>query len=736
MNRIVLIFLLSIAFFVREDQLFGQHKPVDGEIVLPKHSLILDSRGNLAGFSDGVSILFTAKTKNNISFIALSSDSVFALRLDQNASIDLAHKVNCPDFTHTYKTDRQKSIPEYWLQPDSLGSFLIFDSLSVSRLKKAENIRPIYAINSKLLYHNGVYQTLATESHGNNDPVYNFLFSQLNAFNPENVRWSPTCESLLSSQQKQAEDKKNKTQSTDTCHCVYCFRASVAENVELRKFVIFNHKSDSLLIVLQAIKPENNLQHIFIQHLQKQSGSSYSVSSAMMAAVLQMPDKSEKLFAAKKTVYTALSDSIAQSLSNSVSEAINYNYTPDLEIDNSLKSRNEKGFSKMLTEGFIPFGFVDFDISKFVGYNDFEGPKFGVGIQTNHRLSKKLGLAAAIGSGIWSRKINFNYGFVYDFKPGAPVQLRLQHYAQYLPSGRSGFDGSSTTLFNDGSYKNMYVNKMDYTKSIESTLGWVYKKKILSTIGFAHQTVRPGYDYSFVADPALPAAAEFKLNELSFGIRYRFQIVNKSKEIYRSSDQTDEVEMRVGAGSFSSPGNGLNYFKIELRARKYFLLGENGILESEARVGINHGDLPYFKMFNIPATWSRFGLFAPGSFATMKPNEFVTDQYLSLSVNFLQRNSFVRKGVVRPRLFVVAQAVTGSINNYESHIGINILAPENGFYEAGFGLHDLLKSGDNGLGIGFFHRIGHYRLEEKKYNYSVKLLLNFGSALQRNPSFF
>ena len=455
-----------------------------------------------------------------------------------------------------------------------------------------------------------------------------------------------------------------------------------------------------------------------------------------MAVIMQLPDTSEKLFVSKKTVYSVLTDSMAQALGNRPTETIDYDYTPDLELDNSLNSRPEKGFMKMLNEGFIPFGFVDFDISKFVGYNDFEGPKFGIGIQTNHHLSKKLGLAAAIGSGIWSRKINFNYGLVYNFNPGAPVQLRLQHYAQYLPSGRSGFDGSPTTLFNDGSYKNMYVNKMDYTKSVETMLGWDYKKRMLSTLGFAHQTVRPGYDYGFVNDPTLPAIAEFKLSEISIGLRYRFKILNKTNDIYRSSDQTDEVEMRVGAGSFSNPGNGLNFFKIELRARKYFLFGKNGILETEARLGLNSGNLPYFKMYNISATWSRFGVFAPGSFATMKPNEFVADQYLSLSVNFIQRNSLIKKGVVRPRLFVVAQAVTGSISNYKSHIGINVFAPEKGFYEAGFGLHDLLKSDLNGLGVGFFHRIGHYTLEETKYNYAVKLLLNIGSALQRNPSFF
>jgi len=406
------------------------------------------------------------------------------------------------------------------------------------------------------------------------------------------------------------------------------------------------------------------------------------------------------------------------------------------EIDKSYQQRENSNFIDLLGNGFIPFGFVDIDMSKFIGYNDFEGFKFGIGAQTNHKFSKRLGLAGSVGFGLWTKRLYYNYGFVYSWDKKLKMNWTVQRYADYVPSGSSGFELSGMTLFNTENFKNLYVNRMDFVKAIETSVNVLINPSLKTQVKYSHQLSEPGYDYVFTPDLSqINSYQRFKFNEVSLKCSYYLPIKTKhNQQVFRTLDQRDILEFLITFGTIPTFAKRLNYTKLEGHFKKYFLIGSGGILLTEITAAIVSHNVPYQKLFNLPGTWNRFGIYATNSFSTMKPNEFTADRFLSAAIVYNLRQPFLRKALIQPRLSLMNQLVYGTSSNIVAHQLIILNSPTKGFSEAGILIHDILKSDNLSIGTGFFYRYGKYHLENQSENFRFKLVLGLGENHNDNPS--
>jgi hypothetical protein len=65
----------------------------------------------------------------------------------------------------------------------------------------------------------------------------------------------------------------------------------------------------------------------------------------------------------------------------------------------------------------------------------------------------------------------------------------------------------------------------------------------------------------------------------------------------------------------------------------------------------------------------------------------------------------------------------GSLNNINSHANFGIKIPENGYFESGFRLNNLINTNFTGLGIGLFYRYGTYAHQKIEDNFYARMTL-------------
>jgi hypothetical protein len=74
---------------------------------------------------------------------------------------------------------------------------------------------------------------------------------------------------------------------------------------------------------------------------------------------------------------------------------------------------------------------------------------------------------------------------------------------------------------------------------------------------------------------------------------------------------------------------------------------------------------------------------------------------------------------------IVGSAVWGGMADPELHRGYTFTPLNEGYYEAGLQIDQVLKMGMTGFGVGAFYRLGPYALPEAVDNLAVKLTLTF-----------
>jgi hypothetical protein len=143
--------------------------------------------------------------------------------------------------------------------------------------------------------------------------------------------------------------------------------------------------------------------------------------------------------------------------------------------------------------------------------------------------------------------------------------------------------------------------------------------------------------------------------------------------------------------------------------------------------GMAEPTAPYAFLYNLRGSFDRrVPVAAQYTFETMRPNEFLADRYVTLHIRHSFGNLLFKGKKFRPVPIVVANAAWGALDSPELHRGYSFSALGEGYYEAGFQLDNLLRSGFTGLGVGAFYRVGPNSLPDAWDNLALKVTLGLG----------
>jgi hypothetical protein len=140
------------------------------------------------------------------------------------------------------------------------------------------------------------------------------------------------------------------------------------------------------------------------------------------------------------------------------------------------------------------------------------------------------------------------------------------------------------------------------------------------------------------------------------------------------------------------------------------------------------GDVPYVKMFNMRGNHTRsLQIVSENAFETMRMNEFAGNAFGAFFLRHNFGNIIMNNKWSKPELTIShAMGISWLQNTISRHINLDVVPMNKGYYESGFILDNILKSGQVGIGVGVFYRYGPYTLPKTIENFSFKLSAKIG----------
>jgi hypothetical protein len=348
----------------------------------------------------------------------------------------------------------------------------------------------------------------------------------------------------------------------------------------------------------------------------------------------------------------------------------------------------------------------------------------GAGGQTNASLFRSVSLGGYAGYGFKDRKTK--YGFDVSTWPDKYKHFTIKagySYDTRESAGSQFFDEKSGAL-DPSAFRFFYIDRMDYEQKLSFS---VYsKQRFVDFYGaLQRRIVVRGYDISNGVNLISPY--QYNVSGIVAGIRFApgekfVQLADKNDSKY---SDFPVLWLQVTRGIPGMFNGDYNYNRFEGKIKfdyKVRHMGRSSLL----MVGsLLDGAAPYFECFNGRGSYGNFGIYAPGSFETMHPEEFLNDRSFGLFFTHDFGNIFYQSEFSNPSPVLVFNYGWGKLVRNPSNYNLSMMDMHMGFVEAGFQLNNLLDLKVYGLGMGAYYRMGAYSNSKISENLMFKVVISF-----------
>ena len=380
---------------------------------------------------------------------------------------------------------------------------------------------------------------------------------------------------------------------------------------------------------------------------------------------------------------------------------------------------------KLVNQSVLPIGFLDLDLGKIIKLSSIRGFYFGLGASTNDRLSRQIRLNAF--AGYWTRMRYFDYGggitWLMDRQRQTELALQFTNNSEAL-----GEFGSFSTdgMLSESEYKYTFYENIHVRKNMAelqfSTRFANYFKAYLS-LSSCHKN----YNAQFFHVPTDSLTrAQFTNTEIKLRFAYKEKFLSKPDGI-QSLGTTYPIVWLSYQHSFPILGGQYDFDRIKFEVSKNVYTRYSGVSKIIMQAGYATKSCPVVETFNILGTYEPFGLYSPGSFSTMRLDEFFCDRFIALylSHNFSGMLWKTESQWFKPQLTLVTNFGWGDMKRAESFSNKNFKTMEKGYFESGFVVKGLLNMLWMKVGAGVFYRYGPYAFDNVWDNFAWKWSATF-----------
>jgi hypothetical protein len=389
-------------------------------------------------------------------------------------------------------------------------------------------------------------------------------------------------------------------------------------------------------------------------------------------------------------------------------------------------------FYEALGTGKWNWKYIDFDLGRVLNANAYEGFRAGIGIHTSNRLSKKFNVGGYIAYGFGDKTLKYGGDLNFLLWKRKELNAHLLYENDVIESGGQKFFENRRMFSTSESYRDYYIRKMDRYRKYEFSFDWRSFKYFRSSLYANHQVRWSERGFLQLNNENLFYETDtFSTNEI--GLRTKFIFREKFMETPRAKISLGSdfpvVYLNVSKGlkqTVAGYGGDFDFTKIDLRFDHSFLFRTIGKLNVCLQGGKVFGDIPYGMIYAMKGSFVKgFSVGTANTFETMRFNEFTASTFGALFLNHNVGKFLKKRKKFNPELELSHNMGWGTLDHPSSHTNIGIKTMEKGYFESGFRLNNLMKSGFSTFGFSAHYRYGPYALPTWKENLYVRMTIGF-----------
>ncbi len=387
---------------------------------------------------------------------------------------------------------------------------------------------------------------------------------------------------------------------------------------------------------------------------------------------------------------------------------------------------------KFLGTGYAKAGKLDLGpYTTFVGNNNIEGFRLGMGARTNYAFSDKWVLGGYVGYGFdderW--KYNFYSQAILNRKPWATLKYEQQYEIEQI--WLLNEDVSPTSLFYTFSRFGNLTQPFAKRK-FKLTYQQQLSKGLTADFAIRHELHKPLFDFNYYTDEnQTTTASDYEITEVSTNIRYgkdEIFVINDNERLSLGTIRSPIFILNYTRGMDGVMGSDFDYHKFRLTIQKTQKMGILGVSDFQLGGGYFIGEAPYSMLFSPIGNETPF--YVDFAYGLMDFYEFTSDQYAELRYNhsfeglLFNRIPLLRK--LKLRSVINANILMGGLRNeniqisqFELDASNNPILPfrewgDKPYVEVGYGVTNILRV----FSVRAFHRLTY--LDEKVNGFGMK----------------
>ena len=381
---------------------------------------------------------------------------------------------------------------------------------------------------------------------------------------------------------------------------------------------------------------------------------------------------------------------------------------------------------KLINQSAFPVGPIDLNLGNMINISGQRGLFFGLGASTNDRFSRIISFNGFFGYWTRLKRLDFGVGSRLSLNRQKQMELGVQYGRRSEPIGEFGGLQERYSLLSESDYKySIYENIHARGTRLDLTFATRFARhfKVFIDLSNSHKN----YNAQFYHQPSDSLTeACFTQAEVKLRFAYKEKFLSTPTGI-RSLGTAYPIVWLSYMHAFPWLGSTYEYDRFKFEASKNFYTPYMGVSKIILQAGYATEGCPVMETFDILGSYDRFGLYAPGSFATMRLDEFFCDRFaaLYLSHNFSGMLWKTNSDWFKPELVLVTNLGWGDMPRARAYPDKNFKTMEKGYFESGFVVKGLLNMPMVKLGLGAFYRYGPYSFDNIWNNFAFKWSATF-----------
>lgn len=381
-----------------------------------------------------------------------------------------------------------------------------------------------------------------------------------------------------------------------------------------------------------------------------------------------------------------------------------------------------------LMEGKLPLWKLDIDLGRIIDFNEYEGYRFGVGMETSKRLFDPVQIGGYYAWATRDKASKFGgYSRIY-FSRKKGIRLDLRYQEDVLERGGTRYRVPTTSFFSTNYLSHFFLENMDRQRIGELLFSFRIQQNFHVTLFGNYQRMWFTDNYSFsptnngLSTPLTQTDLAETGLEIQWNIREKSMLLNN--QLLPKGTRYPKLKIRAVRGWKGVFESEFEYYRLRMDLSQDLPVRGAGRLQWTLSASQTIGDVPLTLMQRPTGTGINWLISVPNSFETMDPSRFYHERQVALFTRFLFSSFKTKAKWNEPQIGLHHAIGYGDFPNKPLH-SVSFQSMDQGYYEGGLLFNNLLVSNITGVGIGAFYHYGAYSAADWTKNIMFKFSLSF-----------